>query len=156
MNSPLDDSTRQLAEAVARTLADLCATKRSQLQRLKNVGKQSITNLENALTLLGLSLADRPRADCASMDTKNQTPAQRITNPVWLRQQITKLVAACEENLTEDQGLADKERDDIKRARYLASVDCYHHCKQQLERILTGKTALEDLADTLIAQGVQP
>ena len=111
--------------------------------------------LENALALLGLSLADRPLPH-TSMNTKNQTPAQRITNPVWLRQQITKLVAACEENLTEDQALANKERDDVRRARYLASVDCYQHCKQQLERILTGKTALEDLADTLIAQGVQP
>ena len=91
-----------------------------------------------------------------SMTTKNQTPAQRITNPVWIRQQITKLVAACEENITEDQELANKAPDDVRRARYLASVDCYQHCKQQLERILTGKTALEDLADTLIAQGVQP
>jgi hypothetical protein len=88
--------------------------------------------------------------------TKNQTPAQRITNPVWLRQQIAQLVADCKENITEDQALADKERDDVRRARYAASVDCHRHWKRQLERVLTGKTSTEDLADTLIAQGVQP
>ena len=134
-----------------RTLTDLCATKRARLQRLKNVGKRSITNLENTLTMLGLSLADRP-----SMNTKTQTPAQRVTNPVWLRQQIAVLIADCDDNILEDQALAVKERDDGRRARYEASVDCHRHWKRQLERILTGKTSTEDIADTLIAQGVQP
>ena len=90
------------------------------------------------------------------MRDKLQTPAQRVTNPVWLRQQITKLVADCEENITEDQELAAKERDESRRARYEASVDCHRHWRRQLERILTGKTSTEDLADTMIAQGVQP
>ena len=90
-------------------------------------------------------------------DTKNQTPAQRITNPVWLRQQITKLVADCEESITEDQALADKARDDVRRSRYAASVDCHRHWKRQLERILTGKTSVDSdmqvlysLADRLV------
>lgn len=134
-----------------RTLTGLCATKRARLQRLKNVGKRSITNLEDTLAMLGLSLADRPL-----MTTKAQTPAQRITNPVWLRQQIATLVADCDENITEDLALAAKEHDDAKRARYEASVDCHRHWKRQLERILSGKTSIEDLADTLIEQGAQP
>ena len=134
-----------------RTLTALCATKRARLQRLKNLGKRSIANLEGILAMLGLSLADRPR-----MTTKTQTPAQRITNPVWLRQQIATLVTECDENITEDQALAAKERDDARRARYEASVDCHRHWKRQLERILVGKTSIEDLADTLIGQGAQP
>jgi hypothetical protein len=136
-----------------RTLADLCATKRSRLQRLKNIGKRSITNLEDTLALLGLSLADRAHL---LMTTKNQTPAQRITNPVWLRQQITTLVAKCAESIAEYQALAYKERDDVRRARYLTSVDCHRHWKREFERILAGKTSIEALADTLIAQGVVP
>ncbi len=87
--------------------------------------------------------------------TKNQTTAQRVTNPVWLRQQITQLVTDCDENIAEDQELADKERDDVRRGRYLASVGCHRHWKRQLERILAGKTSTEALAGTLIAQGVQ-
>ena len=134
-----------------RTLADLCATKRSRLQIYKNVGKRSIATLEDALALLGLALADR-----SLMTTKTQTPAQRVTNPVWLRQQITKLVADCDENIAEDHERAAKERDDARRARYEASVDCHRHWKRKLERILTGKTSIEDLADTLIEQGIQP
>ena len=90
------------------------------------------------------------------MKEKSQTPAQRVANPVWLREQIAKLVADCEENITEDQARADKERDDDRRARYAASVDCHRHWKRQLERILIGKTVIEDLADTLIEQCVQP
>lgn len=123
-----------------RTLTDLCATKRSRLQRLKNVGKRSIANLENILTLLGLSLADRP-----FMTTKAQTPAQRVTNPVWLRQQIATLVAHCEGHIAEDQTLAAKERDDVKRARYEASIASDRHWKRHLEGILAGKTPTETL-----------
>jgi hypothetical protein len=135
-----------------RTLADLCATKRSRLRTLKNVGKQSIANLEITLAALGLTLAE----PFMKPTTKSQTTAQRIANPVWLRQQITGLIADCAENITEDQALAAKERDDVKRARFLASVDCHRHWKKQLERVLTGKTSIEALADTLIEQGVQP
>lgn len=90
------------------------------------------------------------------MTTKNQTPAQRVTNPVWLRQQIAELVVDCEETIAEDQALVAKERDDVRRARYAASVDCHRHWKKQLERILAGKTDVEALADTLIAQGALP
>jgi hypothetical protein len=147
--------TYGLYGAGIRTLADLCATKRSRLQRLKNVGKRSITNLEAALVTLGLFLAEPMKLTMKST-TKTQTSAQRVTNPVWLRVQIAQLIADCDENIAEDQELADKERDDERRARYEASVDCHRHWKRQLERVLAGKTAIEVIADTLIQQGVHP
>lgn len=135
-----------------RTLTDLCATNRARLRTLKNLGKQSIANLEITLAALGLTLAD----PCMPSTTKTQTTAQRVANPVWLRQQITALIADCKETIAEDRELAAKERDDTRRARYEASIDCHRHWKKQLERILTGKTDVEALADTLIAQGVLP
>lgn len=90
------------------------------------------------------------------MKEKHQTPSQRIANPVWLRGQIAELIDDCDENIAEDQALADKERDDARRARYEASVDCHRHWRRQLERILAGKTSTESLADTLATLGVQP
>lgn len=86
--------------------------------------------------------------------TKNQTPSQRVANPVWLRQQIAKLITECDETIAEDRALLAKERDDQRRARYEASVDCHRYWKKQLERILTGKTDVEALADILIENGV--
>jgi hypothetical protein len=83
---------------------------------------------------------------------KQQTPAQRVANPVWLRSQIARLVADCDNNIAEDQRLADNSRD-ISRARYLARVDSYRHWKQQLQCILRGKTANEDLRDFLQQEG---
>jgi hypothetical protein len=86
---------------------------------------------------------------------KHQTPAQRITNPVWLRAQISELIEDCDENIAEDEELAAKERDDTRRARYEAAIDCNRHWKKQLTRILAGKDGDEDLADTLRAMESQ-
>ena len=77
------------------------------------------------------------------MREKQQTPAQRVTNPVWLRDQITKLVRECSENIEEDSKLAQTER-----------VEVHCHWKRQLERILRGKTAHEDLCDFLQQEGM--
>ena len=55
---------------------------------------------------------------------KHQTPAQRVTNPVWLRAQIQALIQGCDDN-----------------------VDSDRHWKSQLERVLRGKTYVEDLRD---------
>lgn len=74
---------------------------------------------------------------------KSQTPAQRVTNPVWLRAQIRSLIKSCEENIAEDRALADKERDDVKRKRYLERIASDQHWKRELERILHGKTFAE-------------
>ena len=131
-----------LYNAGVRTLTALCATKRTQLPRWKNMGKKSISDLEGALTSFGLSLAG------ASMKhEKPQTPAQRVTNPVWLREQISALIESCDDNIAEDQVLADKERDDAKRGLYLERVDSQKHWKRQLERLLCGKTFMEQIIE---------
>jgi hypothetical protein len=135
-----------------RTLADLCATRRSELRRWKNVGKTSITHLEGTLASLGLTLAGH-----SMKRDKHQTRAQRVANPVWLRAQIGDLVESCEENIAEDQELADKARDDAKRGRYLERVDSHKHWKRQLERILRGETPMEAITAMLSGQdAIQP
>ena len=83
------------------------------------------------------------------MKEKQQTCAQRIANSVWLRGQIQQLIERCNVRIKDDQYLADKERDNIRRARHEAGVDCAQHYKRQLERILAGKTTAEDLADLI-------
>lgn len=136
-----------ISRADVRTLAGLCATKRAQLRHWKNVGKKSITDLEGTLASFGLTLAEHP------MKHKHQTPAQRVTNPVWLREQISDLIESSEENIAEDQELADKERDDAKRGRYLERVESHQHWKRQLERILRGKTFMEEITEDLKSAG---
>ena len=83
------------------------------------------------------------------MKEKPQTSAQRVANPVWLREQISNLIESCEENIAEDQELVDKAHDSAKRDMYLERVASHQHWKRQLERILTGKTFTEDLRDTV-------
>jgi hypothetical protein len=80
---------------------------------------------------------------------KQQTPAQRVANPVWLRDQITQLVKNCNENISVDQKLADKARDD-KRDMYLSRVESHRYWKRSLERILRGRTFAEELRDTVL------
>lgn len=88
-----------------------------------------------------------------SVKQKQQTPAQRVANPVWLRDQIGKIIDECDNNIAEDQRLADNSRD-TSRDRYLAQVESNRHWKRQLERILRGKTANEDLRDFLRQAGI--
>ena len=83
------------------------------------------------------------------MKDKPQSSAQRVANPVWIRSQIQKLIESCANHIKDDQALAEKERDTVRRARYEASVDCARHYKRQLERILVGKTFPEDLAELM-------
>lgn len=87
-------------------------------------------------------------------DTKNQTPAQRVTNPVWLRQQIAELVTDCEDTIAEEQALADKERDDGRRAIHRERVESHQYWKKQFERVLSGKTSDDDLQAFLTNHGV--
>ena len=82
------------------------------------------------------------------MREKPQTSAQRVSNPVWLRAQIQKLIEECDSNIEEDQALADKTRDNA-RDTYLARVESHQHWKRQLERILRGKTFAEELRDSV-------
>ena len=137
-----------LYNAGVRTLAELCATKRTQLPRWKNMGKKSISDLEGALTSFGLSLVGS-----SMKHDKPQTPAQRVTNPVWLRDQISALIESCDDNIAEDQELADKARDDGKRGLYLERVDSHKHWKRQLERVLRGKTFMEEVTENLKSVG---
>jgi hypothetical protein len=76
---------------------------------------------------------------------KHQSPAQRLANPVWLRDQINKLVRHCDENIEEDQKLASQTGDDDYRKICLERVEIARHLKRQLERILRGKTLTEEL-----------
>lgn len=71
---------------------------------------------------------------------KLQTPAQRIANAVWLRDQLAQLITRCEENIADDQALADKELSVV----HLVRVASHRHWKRQLERILRGKTFTEE------------
>lgn len=79
---------------------------------------------------------------------KKETPAQRTSNPVWLREQIQGLIEDCDDNIKEDSELAEQARDD-DRTKYLARVESAEHWKRSLERILRGKTFVEDLAEGL-------
>lgn len=79
------------------------------------------------------------------MKEKHQTPAQRVTNPVWLRSEISALIKDCDEDINEDQKLADKERDNRRLGMYLARIESHQHWKRQLERILHGKTFFEEM-----------
>ena len=137
-----------LYNAGVRTLTALCGTKRSKLRRLKNFGKKSVIDLERTLAAFGLTLAGQPMKH-----DKPQTPAQRVTNPVWLREQIGALIERCNDDIAEDQALADKERDDTKRGRHLERVDSHKHWKRQLERILGGKTFMEEIIEDAKSAG---
>lgn len=88
------------------------------------------------------------------MTTKPQTPAQRVANPVWLRDQIRSLIKGCKENIAEDQARA-RVAYDRNRRRYLGRIENCLHWKQQLERILRGKTFMEEIAKDL-SEGTSP
>jgi hypothetical protein len=86
---------------------------------------------------------------------KKQTKAQRLANPVWLRQQIAELVADCDDSIKEDLAMAAQTSGDVSTS-YSASVRIHRHWKKQLERILAGKTSADAHADTLAELGVSP
>jgi hypothetical protein len=75
---------------------------------------------------------------------KQQTPAQRLANPVWLRAQIKDLIHNCDMHIKEDLKLAAQTYDDVS-AQYRASVVSHRHWKRQLERVLRGETLTEKL-----------
>ncbi len=81
------------------------------------------------------------------MKEKNQTPAQRVANPVWLRAQLQELVKVCDEDIQEDQERADRTGCVEAQDKYLVLVESNRYWKRQLERILDGKTADESLHD---------
>lgn len=193
------------------TLAQLCAKKRADLRRWKDVGKQSITDIEQTLAQFGLALADTPPpivvgpqarpidahveqlqrwiderferlkddhvaqalltdvmlildgrdpvvgalGESVKPQLKPQTTAQRLSNPVWLREQIAALVADCESNIRDDMELADQASGDVSE-RYRASVQSHRHWKRQLERVLSGKTTAEDLQARIARGGITP
>lgn len=140
-------TSNALYSARVYTLAGLCSKKRSDMNRMKAIGRKIIDDLESALATFGLSLGR------AVPQEKPQTLGQRLSNPVWLREQLRELLTDCDENIIEDQERAAKMRDDVMRARYEASVDCYRHFRKQLCRILVGKTAMESIADTIRGHG---
>lgn len=82
------------------------------------------------------------------MKEKRQTSAQRVTNPVWLREQIQQLIKDCGNNIKEDLELADQTHGDTSQG-YRASVSSTRHWKSQLERILRGKTFTEELRESV-------
>lgn len=82
------------------------------------------------------------------MKEKRQTPAQRVTNPVWLRDQIQQLIKDCGNNIKTDLELAGQTYGDTSQG-YRASVSSTRHLKSQLERILRGKTFTEELRESV-------
>src|ERR1700751_705701 len=136
------------------TLADLCARKRSDLRLWKNVGKKCVRDLEATLTMFGFPLADAPqetgvKAPTPERPVKAQTPAQRIANPVWLRNQIQTIVTACESRIREDQALVDAVNANVtivtpRVSRALPRIEVHRYWKSQLEAILQGKAPTED------------
>jgi hypothetical protein len=64
-----------------------------------------------------------------------------------------KLIEDCANSIAEDQKLADQTYGDV-RDRYLASIQSHRHWKRQLDRILRGKTANEDVSNFLQHEGV--
>lgn len=80
------------------------------------------------------------------MKEKQQTPSQRRTNPVWLRQQIERLVESCDDNIKEDLDRARQTCGDTSQA-YRASASTTRHWKKQLERILRGDVGFGALFD---------
>jgi hypothetical protein len=83
------------------------------------------------------------------VNAKSQTSAQRIANPVWLREQIGQLLQDCYRNIEEDEELAERTGDAAKRDKYLARVESHHHWARQLKRVLRGKTSAEVLEEHL-------
>lgn len=133
-----------LQRAKIHTLAALCDKKRSDLHRSKSVGRKIVDDLQTALGRYGLTLAGKP-----SSQEKPKPAPNRVSNPVWLREQLRELIEHCDDNIIEDQERAEKMHDDVMRARYEASVDCHRHFRKQLSRILVGKTAMESITDTI-------
>lgn len=77
--------------------------------------------------------------------TKRQTPAQRITNPVWLRRQIEQRLREVAALIDDEQCAID--RDPGNREKYLGRIESHRYWKRQLERILRGSTVADDVAE---------
>lgn len=82
------------------------------------------------------------------MREKPQTPAQRVANPVWLREQIKQLIKSCDENIAEDLRMAERTSGDVSE-RYGASATSTRHWKRRLQLILEGKTFAEEVAENI-------
>jgi len=78
--------------------------------------------------------------------TKELTPDQRVTNAPWLREQIQKLIQDCDDNIKEDTEMMNLATSP-EMSKYEARVESHQHWKRNLERILRGKTFVEDLAE---------
>jgi hypothetical protein len=84
-----------------------------------------------------------------SMTRKEQAEAsRRIESVEWYREQIKKLIESCDENIKEDQELADSALYEV-RDKYIARVETAQHYRKQLARVLRGRTFADDLAESL-------
>lgn len=81
------------------------------------------------------------------MSEKPQSHAQRVTNPVWLRKQLERLVQECDSWIELDQSFVELARTAEEREQFLARVSSHRHWKRQLERVLHGKTHVDELAE---------
>lgn len=77
---------------------------------------------------------------------KHQTPAQRIANAVWLREQIEARVKETVALIREDQSLAEHAGPE-ETDRYLGRIESHRYWKRQLERILRGRTIADELSE---------
>jgi hypothetical protein len=85
---------------------------------------------------------------------KPQTQAQRVSNAVWLREQLQGLINNCDEDIQEDQERAGRTGCVDAQDKYLGLIDSHRYWKRQLERILDGKTFAEALEENRKHAGV--
>jgi len=86
---------------------------------------------------------------------KTQTPAQRVANPVWLRDQLRQLARDCDATIEEDQKLAAETRDDDRRKIFFDRIESNRYWKRQFERVLRGQTHIEDLDAFMKREGTR-
>jgi hypothetical protein len=86
---------------------------------------------------------------------KPQTPFQRVTNPVWLRDQIQQLIKYCDEAVEEDLERHRQTRGDASQ-QYRMRAAITRQWKTHLERVLRGKTLGEEIAEALVRARSQP
>ena len=84
------------------------------------------------------------------MLTKNERAEtnRRLGTAEWYREQIRKLIESCDENIKEDKELADTALYEV-RDKYVARVETAQHYRNNLARILRGRTFAEDLGESL-------
>jgi hypothetical protein len=68
------------------------------------------------------------------------TPAQRITNAVWLREQLRQVISECDDCITTNNDLVRTSPHEGERLVAITKVYSTERWKRHLERVLRGET----------------